>query len=70
MMRSGFVVKAQRKDSKGAFNWQDTDIMDLSDEEFAQWWISITDDRDKFTIANKLRAMCMSLSDFEDQIDP
>jgi alpha-glucosidase (family GH31 glycosyl hydrolase) len=66
MIRSGIVVKAKRKNNEGAIGWQDTDIIDLSDEEFANWWISITDDKEKFGVSNTLRKACMRLSDFGD----
>lgn len=69
MLRSGIVVKAQRKNPKGALLWQDTDVIDLSDEEFAMWWLSLSDDKEKFSIANTLRKTCMGLSDFGDHLE-
>lgn len=70
-MKSGITVNAQRPGPKGGpAQFTPCDICDLSEEEFAQWWISITDDRDKFYVANTLRKMTQGLSDFGDEIAP
>lgn len=70
MMASGYTVNAQRKNNKGVMEWREVDITDLSDEEFANFWLSIQDDRDKFAIANRLRRLTVGLSDFGDSYNP
>jgi hypothetical protein len=70
MMKSGIEVMAQRKDARGSVNWMKVDIIDLSDEEFATWWITIQDDKDKFHVANSLRKLAEGLSDYGDQDIP
>lgn len=71
MIKSDLVTNAQRPNPKTKqLEWVEVDLTDLSDEEFCNMWLSITDDKEKFTIANTLRQCCIGLSDFGDQGQP
>lgn len=70
MMRSGITTNAQRKDNRGNVVWQEVDIVDLSDEEFANFWISVKEETQRFVLANTLRQLCHRLSDFGDEFSP
>ena len=62
MIRSDLVTNAQRRnDRTKVVEWQQVDIVDLSDEEFVAMWLQIADDKEKFIIANTLRKCCQGM---------
>lgn len=71
MMQSGITVQAMRPGPKGrAPQFCNVDICDLSDDEFAKWWVTIQTEQDKFFVANTLRRLTHNLSDFGDEQIP
>lgn len=62
MIRTDLVTTAHRPNERTrVLELQQVDIVDLSDQEFAQMWLSITDDKEKFVIANTLRKCCQGM---------
>lgn len=64
MIRSDLVTTAQRPNERTrVLEWIQVDITDLTDEEFVTMWLSITDDKEKFIIANTLRRCCQGMTE-------
>lgn len=71
MLKSGIAVQAMRPGLKGGpAQYIPCDIVDLSDDEFLKWWLTIQTDQDKFYVANTLRNLSRGLSDFGDETMP
>ncbi len=70
MIRSGIVATAPRQNERTKqLEMVDMDIIDLTDAEFVEYFLS-ADDKERFAIANTLRRCCIGLSDFGDQEAP
>lgn len=70
MIRSGIIATAPRQNERTKqMEMVDMDIIDLTDQEFAEYFIS-ADEKERFVIVNTLRRCCIGLSDFGDNEAP
>ncbi len=67
MILSNISTNAARPHARTkAMEWRQVDVTELSDEEFVNWWVSLTDEKDKFFVVNTLRRCCINASDYGD----
>jgi hypothetical protein len=69
MLNCGISVKAQRPNEKTRVpEWKDLDIVELTTEEFIEWWQSLKEEKDKIIVAETLRRALLKASDFGDDL--